>query len=79
MASNMKKDKFLLNIFIMPKTKLSFNARPTSNCPRKNDKDLQSKMFYFKVVGVDKRKWTSVQKLAASVKIKLSIQMFRAV
>ena len=63
----------------MPKTKLSFNARPTSNCPRTNDKGWQNKMLYFKVVGVDKRERTFVQKLAASLKIKLSIQIFRTV
>ena len=61
-------------MLIIPKTKLQFNARPTSECPQTKDKRLQTKMFYFKVVGVDKRKWTSMQKLAASLKIKLSIQ-----
>ena len=66
-------------MLIMPKTKLQFNARPTSECPQTKDKGLQNKMFYFKVVGVDKRKWTSMQKLAASLKIKLSIQSFKAV
>ena len=61
------------------KKKLYLNARPTSNCPCTNDKGLKRKILHFRVVGIDKRKWTFVQKLAASLKIKLSIQILRNV